>query len=111
MTLSSKKPYSKAVAQRFELARFVADRVRSEGLSENQWLISSDLSTTRQKFQRAFAAEFLCPIDSLVDFLNGDFSESGVEDAADHYDVNEITRQDTRCAAIQSVTQTSAAKR
>ncbi|WP_306004980.1 hypothetical protein [Aquicoccus porphyridii] len=79
------------VAQRFELARFVGDYVRAKWHTPEAWLVSADLSTARQKFQRAFAAEFLCPINSLVEFLNGDFSEPALEDAASHFLVSERT--------------------
>lgn len=79
------------VAQRFELARFVGDYVRAARHTPESWLVSADLSTARQKFQRAFAAEFLCPINSLVEFLNGDFSEAALEEAANHFSVSEIT--------------------
>jgi hypothetical protein len=44
--------------------------------------VSADLATARQKFQRAFAAEFLCPINSLVEYLSEDFSDTALEDAA-----------------------------
>lgn len=84
-------------ARRFELARFVGDYVlmRGEQVRLNRsdaqpWLVTADLSTTRQKFQRAFAAEFLCPIDSLVELLDGDFSNSAVENAANEFQVSEI---------------------
>ncbi|MFT3815651.1 MAG: hypothetical protein QM740_20180 [Acidovorax sp.] len=76
-------------ARRFELSRFIADLVQTQGAP--QWLTSTDLSTSRQKFQRAFAAEFLCPIDQLKGFLDEDYSESGIEDAAEYYDVSEQT--------------------
>lgn len=79
------------IAQRFELARFVGDYVRSKNKSPHSWLVSADLSTSRQKFQRAFAAELLCPINSLVGYLGGDFSETALEDAADHFMVSEKT--------------------
>lgn len=77
------------VGRRFELSRFIADLVQVQGAS--QWLASTDLSTSRQKFQRAFAAEFLCPIGELSEFLNGDYTESAIEDAAAHFDVSERT--------------------
>lgn len=38
-----------------------------------------------------FAAEFLCPIDTLVDVLKGDYSESAQEEAAEHFKVSEKT--------------------
>lgn len=79
------------VAQRFELARFIGDYVRSIRQAPHSWLVAADLSTARQKFQRAFAAEFLCPIASLVQYLGGDFSETAIEDAANHFSVSEKT--------------------
>ncbi|MEN8740859.1 MAG: hypothetical protein ABF308_13930 [Phaeobacter gallaeciensis] len=79
------------VAQRFELTRFVGDYVRAARRTTEPWLVSADLSTARQKFQRAFAAEFLCPINSLVEFLSGDFSEGALETAANHFSVSERT--------------------
>ena len=79
------------ISRRFELARFIGDYTRVMKLDPKAWLVTADLSTTRQKFQRAFAAEFLCPISSLVEFLDGDLSESAVEDAANHFDVSERT--------------------
>lgn len=74
-------------ARRFELARFVGD-ILYNGSDTQSWLASTDLSTSRQKYQRAFAAEFLCPVDRLSEFLNGDFSENNLEDAAEHFDIS-----------------------
>ena len=79
------------VARRFELARFIADYTESREHDPESWLVTADLSTARQKFQRAFAAEFLCPIADLVGFLDGDFSESAVEDAANYFSVSKQT--------------------
>ena len=76
------------VAKRFEFARFLGDYANSEPSS---WLASTDLATSRQKFQRAFAAEFLCPIKSLDRFLSGDFSEPAIEEAATEFHVSEKT--------------------
>ncbi|GGJ88578.1 hypothetical protein GCM10007426_17340 [Alloalcanivorax dieselolei] len=74
------------VARRFEYARLLGDCIfqqRDEG-----WLVSSDLSTFRQKYQRAFAAELLCPIEGAKAFMQDDYSESSVEDAAEYFDVS-----------------------
>ena len=79
------------VAQRFELARFIGDYARVKMDNTHSWLVAADLSTARQKYQRAFAAEFLCPIGSLIEYLDGDFSETAIEDAADHFSVSEKT--------------------
>jgi Zn-dependent peptidase ImmA (M78 family) len=78
------------VARRFELARFVGDLLYVRG-NTDAWLASTDLSTSRQKYQRAFAAEFLCPIDNLKGFLNDDLSEDNIEDAAKHFGISEAT--------------------
>ncbi|WAC72675.1 hypothetical protein OU995_24595 [Roseateles sp. SL47] len=76
------------IGQRFELARFLGEYLRVSS-DESQWLASSDLKTSRQKYQRAFAAELLCPIDSLTSFLNGDLSSDAIEEAAHHFEVSE----------------------
>ncbi len=76
------------VAKRFEFARFLGDYANGES---KRWLASTDLATSRQKFQRAFAAEFLCPINALARFLSGDFSEPAIEEAAAHFHVSEKT--------------------
>ena len=79
------------VARRFEWARLIggcADSIVRDG---NTWLASTNAKTARQKYQRAFAAEFLCPIEHLANFMNGDFSESRVEDAAAEFNVSDQT--------------------
>lgn len=78
------------VAKRFELSRFLGDYLLS-GTSNGGWLASTDLGTARQKYQRAFAAEFLCPIDGLRDYLQDDFTESALEDAAYNFEVSPET--------------------
>lgn len=57
---------------RFEAARFLAESILWS--ADEAWLPTTDTHTARQKVQRAFAAEFLCPIHALMDFLNGDLS-------------------------------------
>jgi hypothetical protein len=73
--------------RRFELARCLGDAI---------WTASSPLgpisrsSTTRQKFQRAFAASLLCPADALVGFLGTDRpSDSDLSAAARYFHVSE----------------------
>jgi len=78
------------LGKRFEFARFLGDCLsRSE--QGGGWLVTSDLTTARQKRQRAFAAEFLCPIQALVNFLDDDYSESAIEEAVDHFHVSDKT--------------------
>lgn len=78
------------LAKRFELARLLGDYILTSNI-DAPWLASTDLSTSRQKYQRAFAAEFLCPIDALQDFLQNDYSESAIEDATEHFQVSQTT--------------------
>lgn len=80
--------YRKSVTGiRFELTRILGDAVINP-LSNKEWLVASDYNSTRQKSQRAFAAEFLCPIDSLNDFLANDYSEEKQEEAARYFNVS-----------------------
>lgn len=79
------------VGYRFELARIIggySDAVLRDG---NSWIASTDSGTARQKYQRAFAAEFLCPIEPLAAFLENDFSDDAIEDAATRFQVSEKT--------------------
>jgi hypothetical protein len=78
------------IAKRFELARFIGDYL-FYGNNGSSWLASTDLRTSRQKYQRAFAAEFLCPLSSLQAYLESDYSESAIEDAAEHFSVSSQT--------------------
>ena len=74
--------------RRFELARLLGDRIAS---SLDEPLVPvSGAYTYRQKLQRAFAAELLCPFDALDASLNGDYSEPVQEDAARQFDVSEL---------------------
>ena len=75
-------------ARRFEAARFIADYLSAEG--SDRWLPITDAATARQKLQRAFAAEFLCPIDSLRSYLGDEFLPEAFEDAAEHFGISEM---------------------
>jgi hypothetical protein len=75
-------------ARRFEAARFIADYLSAEG--GDRWLPITDAATARQKLQRAFSAEFLCPIDSLRLYLGDEFPPEAFEDAADHFGISEM---------------------
>jgi hypothetical protein len=76
--------------KRFELARYIGDYLLT-GQTNGEWLASTDLSTSRQKYQRAFSAEFLCPITALREFLQDDYSESAIKDATQHFQVSQKT--------------------
>ena len=74
-------------ARRFELARFIGD-VLLTGSRPESWYVSSDIPTVRQKIQRAFAAEFLCPAEGAMEQLCGDYSEPAVEQVAERFGVS-----------------------
>ena len=75
--------------RRFEVARLLGDRLLTD--SEDFLSPVTRSYTYRQRMQRAFAAEFLCPIDSLVDFLGGDYSVENRQEASYYFKVSEYT--------------------
>ena len=79
-----------AIFQRFEFARFIGDLLARKQTG-TEWLTSTDSGTWRQKFQRAFAAEFLCPIASLTDRLKGVDAETVIKQAALDFQVSKMT--------------------
>ncbi len=75
--------------RRFEIARLLADRLMDE---KGELLHPATRAYTyRQKMQRAFAGEFLCPVESLLGFLNEDFSDEKQQDAAEYFNVSSHT--------------------
>lgn len=54
-------------SRRFALARIIGDHIMAKGTEK--LLPITESHTPRQQFQRAFATEFLCPIESLKDFV------------------------------------------
>ena len=75
-------------ARRFEAARFLADHLYAG--RADRWLPVTDAGTARQKLQRAFAAEFLCPINALQEYLGREFLPEAFEDAAEHFGISEL---------------------
>ncbi|MSP67748.1 MAG: hypothetical protein EXQ96_06555 [Alphaproteobacteria bacterium] len=80
-------------SRRFEVIRLLSDHFMAP--MSDRWLLATDAKTARQQSQRAFAAEFLCPIDDLKDFLGGDYSDGALEEAAHHFLVSDriVTHQ------------------
>ena len=76
-------------SRRFTLARLIGDRIASS-IQENLRPMTSS-GTFRQKMQRAFAGEFLCPFNSLAAYMQGDFSDEAIIEAAQEFDVSELT--------------------
>jgi Zn-dependent peptidase ImmA (M78 family) len=74
--------------RRFELARLLGDRF--VGAAGDRLHPATRALTFRQKWQRAFAAELLCPFDGLAEVLEGDLSDEGIESAAGRFGVSEL---------------------
>jgi len=70
---------------RFEAARLLCDELIAP--DSDKWLPATD---SRQKTQRAFAAELLCPIQSLDEFLSGDYTPERIEDAAERFGISPL---------------------
>lgn len=89
LTLHFTKP--KETGRRFEAARFMVDAfTASRG---DRWLPLTEAKTARQRLQRAFAAEFLVPIEEIEGELAGDYSEDGCQALAEKYVVSDWTVQ------------------
>ena len=81
---------SYGTSRRFGLARLVADHITAD--EEDRFLPSTGSMTSRQKFQRAFAQEFLCPFDTLSEHLGtGTPDIDDIYDAASFFDVSPLT--------------------
>ena len=74
--------------RRFEVARLLADRLLVDNMDALR--PATRAATFRQKMQRAFAAEFLCPFEELRDVVDGDYSQEAMEKAARHYRVSPL---------------------
>ena len=80
--------------RRFTLARLVGDQIVTT--AGERLLPATASRTSRQKFQRAFARELLCPIDDLLDFLGqGVPSEDDIDDAADYFQISDWAVRNT----------------
>lgn len=77
--------------RRFALARLLGDKLMS-GLTEPLIPVMRS-KTFRQKMQRAFAAELLCPFEQTKALLAGDLSEESQETVAIKYDVSPMLIQ------------------
>jgi hypothetical protein len=74
--------------RRFQLARLLADDIFAG--SGETLLPVTRAKTARQKLQRAFAAELLCPFKELGGMLPSTPDDEDVENAARHFDVSPL---------------------
>ncbi|TQF00162.1 MAG: hypothetical protein FKY71_04765 [Spiribacter salinus] len=78
-------------SRRFAVCRLLGDRLYSTITGGDPLSTATDAYTVRQKFQRAFAQELLCPFDSLMGLLDTDSpSDEDIEGAADHFQVSPL---------------------
>ena len=77
--------------RRFELARLIGDCVARKfwKLPEERLSPATGTSSYRQKLQRAFAAELLCPIEYIDEVTGKDYSPEKQRNAADRFNVSE----------------------
>jgi Zn-dependent peptidase ImmA (M78 family) len=76
-------------SQRFYLARVMGAALHLP--SDQHVLPVSNAGTALQKFERAFAAEFLCPWDELDAFTDEHgTNDDGIAEAASHFEVSEL---------------------
>jgi Zn-dependent peptidase ImmA (M78 family) len=82
-----KRPVS---SRRFALARLVGGLLTAE--NEDRLLLATDAATYRQKYQRAFAQEILCPFTDLTEFFGNDApTDEAIEEAAESFEVSPLT--------------------
>jgi hypothetical protein len=74
-------------SRRFELARFLGDVIWSRSATVGP---ISRAFTARQQFQRAFAANLLCPYPALRDFLGSKWTGEDISAAAQRFHVAEL---------------------
>jgi hypothetical protein len=75
--------------RRFDLARLLGDRLVPWG--SGRLFPATRAHTYRQKMQRSFAAEFLSPFEAVDEFLAGDYSMENQHEAAEQFEVSELT--------------------
>ena len=77
-------------SRRFTLARLVGDHIATP--EQERLLPGTRAATHRQKFQRAFAQEFLCPFDTLREVLGVEMPDTDdITAAAEHFAVSPLT--------------------
>lgn len=75
--------------RRFELARLVGDDLATR--TGETLLPATNAKTARQKFQRAFAQELLCPFDALDEYFRRSVpDDDALELAADYFHVSPL---------------------
>lgn len=74
--------------RRFQFARALGDVELAKSRAPGSLGPLADSNTARQKFQRAFAAALLCPIDELWAMLPDSYDQDDIDSAAEHFRVS-----------------------
>ena len=84
----------RATGRRFAAGRLLGDHC---SFAPNERLIpETEARTSRQQFQRAFAQEFLCPFDALMETIQSAHpDEEDIARSADHFGVSPLTVKTT----------------
>ena len=88
INLKKENTFYYSIGRRFQLARLIGAIISS---ISDKIFISSDCKTYNQKLQRAFAAEFLAPINEVKFFIEKELSTKSIRKAAKHFDVSPQT--------------------
>lgn len=76
-------------SRRFMLARILGDTLHA--MNGDHWFPCTESTTARQKFQRAFAQELLCPYEDLIEWMDTTTpDEELIDAAADHFEVSPL---------------------
>ena len=78
-----------ATSRRFAVSRLIGDNLYFA--NQERLLPTTHVKTSRQKFQRAFAQEFLCPIAALLEKMQtSQPDEDDISEAATHFHVSPL---------------------
>ena len=78
-----------STTRRFAVSRLLGDHLHF--LNQERLLPATHAKTSRQKFQRSFAQEFLCPIDALLEKIQtAQPDEDDISEAAKHFHVSPL---------------------
>ena len=77
-------------SRRFAASRLLGQWLDAHGATE-RLIPAADAKTAQQQFQRAFAQEFLCPFEALLDRLQTEYpSQERIDEAADYFGVSPL---------------------
>jgi len=78
-----------STSRRFATSRVIGDHLYFT--NQGRLIPATDARTSRQQFQRAFAQEFLCPIDALLERIQTtEPDEDDISEAAAHFHVSPL---------------------